>query len=328
MDVDSSAAQETLGVTCFIAPDLPLVSIGVPVYNGGQHLRSTLNCLLEQDYPRLEVLIADNGSTDDTAEIATEFARIYPFMHYYRHAENIGAPANFMSLVHKANGKYFMWASTHDRWSSGIISRAVDAMEADKTIVLSYAVPYWITTAGEEIPIETTLVDTRTSSKVTRFVVLLWGLTACPHFYGVHRIDVLKRMKPFRKMFGPDNLLLAELACKGSFAVLAGEKFYMRQLGDFNDWCSYFRKLHITLSAKSHNELYWEFINTHLKLVIEEFPNWKERLPLLGIVLFCMFTKYRWVPQTIKDAHDKQPCVSPSVSAGVLADLSPAVRTR
>lgn len=153
--------------------NLPLVTIGVPVYNGGEHLRQTLNSLLQQDYARLEIIIADNASTDDTAEIAREYANTYPNIIYHRHPENLGSAVNFTKLTEMAHGKYFMWAATHDKWSSSMISRAVEVMESDSTVVVSYPLPYWLTAEGKEIPVDTTLIDTRTSTKVSRFVITI-----------------------------------------------------------------------------------------------------------------------------------------------------------
>lgn len=286
--------------------DLPLVTIGVPVYNGAEHLRLTLNSLLEQDYPRIEILISDNASTDDTSQIAREYERTYPNIRYHRHPENLGSAVNFTTLTEMARGKYFMWAATHDKWTSSIISRAVEVMEQDRTIVVSYAVPYWLTADGLEVPIDTTLVDTRSSSKLTRFVTTIWSLTACPQIYGVHRLESIRKMMPCRKMFGPDTFILARLSCMGSFAVLHDQKFFLRQLGDFNDWSSYFRKLDLQLTSTSARDLYWDFINAHLKLVCDEFPLLTERLPLLLVVLFCMLTKYKWIPEKIEEACAKQ----------------------
>ena len=46
----------------------PLVSIGVPIFNGEKGLRSALDALIEQSYKNIEVIVSDNASTDDTAE--------------------------------------------------------------------------------------------------------------------------------------------------------------------------------------------------------------------------------------------------------------------
>lgn len=301
--------------------DLPLVTIGVPVYNGAEHLRITLNSLLEQDYPRLEILISDNASTDETADIALEYARTYPCIRYHRHPENLGSAVNFTTLTEMARGKYFMWAATHDKWTCSIISRAVEIMEKDAGVLVSYAVPYWLTSDGKETPIDTTLIDTRSSSKIARFVTTLWGLTACPQIYGVHRLQSIREMMPCRKMFGPDTFILARLSCKGSFAVLHDQKFFLRQLGDFNDWSSYFRKLDLKLTKTSVKDLYWDFIKAHLQLVSDEFPSLLEKIPLMFIVMFCMLTKYKWIEEKIHEAclkegldvaplrrAEKQPC--------------------
>jgi glycosyltransferase involved in cell wall biosynthesis len=286
--------------------NLPLVTVGVPVYNGAEHLRHTLDSLLEQDYPRMEILISDNASTDDTAEIAREYVRTYPNIIYHRHPENLGSAVNFTTLTEMARGKYFMWAATHDKWTSSIVSRAVDVMERDQNVHVCYAVPYWLMADGTEVPIDTTLIDTRSSTKVARFVITIWSLTACPQIYGVHRLSSIRQMMPCRKMFGPDTYIIARLACKGAFAVLHDQKFFLRQLGDFNDWSSYFRKLDLQVNSNSSRELYHDFIKAHLRLVWDEFPSWTERIPLAIIVLFCMLKKYNWVPEKIGEACRKQ----------------------
>lgn len=58
--------------------DLPLISIVTPSFNQGKFLRETLESLVAQDYPRLEVIIQDGGSTDDSAAIAQDFAQRWP----------------------------------------------------------------------------------------------------------------------------------------------------------------------------------------------------------------------------------------------------------
>ena len=53
----------------------PLVSIGVPVYNGEQYLEECLNSILIQTYQNWECVIIDNFSTDNTNAIASEFVK-------------------------------------------------------------------------------------------------------------------------------------------------------------------------------------------------------------------------------------------------------------
>lgn len=57
---------------------LPLISIVTPSFNQGRFLRETLQSLVDQEYPNLEVIIQDGGSTDDSVPIAEEFVRHHP----------------------------------------------------------------------------------------------------------------------------------------------------------------------------------------------------------------------------------------------------------
>ena len=52
----------------------PLVTIGMPTYNGARYLAQSLDSLLGQDYPNWELLISDNCSTDETERIARSYA--------------------------------------------------------------------------------------------------------------------------------------------------------------------------------------------------------------------------------------------------------------
>ena len=73
----------------------PLVSIGLPVFNGEKSLAQALDALLDQDYSNLEVIISDNGSTDRTSEICEEFLLKDSRIKYYRSSKNLGSNWNF-----------------------------------------------------------------------------------------------------------------------------------------------------------------------------------------------------------------------------------------
>src|SRR5688572_12366625 len=79
-----------------IPPDnSPLVSVGVPVYNGEQCLSEALESVLAQDYPNLEVIICDNASEDGTEAICRTIASEDGRVRYLRNRTNIGLLANF-----------------------------------------------------------------------------------------------------------------------------------------------------------------------------------------------------------------------------------------
>ena len=92
----------------------PLVSIGMPVYNGEEYLEAAVASALAQDYPNLEVLIVDNASDDGTAEIARRFAEQDPRVRYHRNESNIGFLPNFRRALEMAQGRYFTWLAHDD----------------------------------------------------------------------------------------------------------------------------------------------------------------------------------------------------------------------
>jgi glycosyltransferase involved in cell wall biosynthesis len=90
------------------------VSIGVPVFNGGEFLRETLDSILAQDYTDFELIISDNASTDNTEEICRDYRARDSRIRYVRQSENIGGYNNYKFLLDSALGEYFMWSAADD----------------------------------------------------------------------------------------------------------------------------------------------------------------------------------------------------------------------
>lgn len=114
----------------------PLVSIGMPVRNGADHLRGALESLRSQTYHHFEIFISDNASTDATREICEEYAKKDPRVRFVRHEKNIGAIPNFAFLKQNASGDYFMWAAYDDLWDPRFLASCVGVLERDPSLAL------------------------------------------------------------------------------------------------------------------------------------------------------------------------------------------------
>lgn len=93
---------------------IPLISIGMPVYNGEKTISAALDSILAQTFTDFELIISDNASTDNTAEICEKYVINDSRIRCVRQSENIGAAKNFLYVLEQARAKYFMWAASDD----------------------------------------------------------------------------------------------------------------------------------------------------------------------------------------------------------------------
>ena len=85
----------------------PLVTVGIPCFNGARYLREALDSIRAQDHDNLEILIGDNASTDESLAIALEAEADDDRVTVMHSEENHGAAWNYNRLVDAAAGAYF-----------------------------------------------------------------------------------------------------------------------------------------------------------------------------------------------------------------------------
>jgi len=124
--------------------NLPLVTIVTPSYNQGRFIRATIESVLSQDYPRIEYIIMDGGSTDETAGIASEYAgRLLWFSEKDRgqsHAINKG--------FRMAKGEIVSWLNSDDVILPGAVAHAVRAFQRNAQLGAVYGEGYQIDVNG------------------------------------------------------------------------------------------------------------------------------------------------------------------------------------
>lgn len=109
----------------------PLVSIGLPVFNGEEYLFQALQSLVEQSYMNIEILISDNASDDATWDIIQSFSALDSRIKPIRQDENIGASANYQFVLREATGDFFMWASHDDIWAKNWVEVLLNEFRPD-----------------------------------------------------------------------------------------------------------------------------------------------------------------------------------------------------
>lgn len=117
---------------------MPLVAIGVPLYNEEEYIEQTISSALNQSYTNFEVLVSDNCSTDRSLEIVQRIAKFDKRLKIHRHKENKGSFLNFEFLLKESKSKYFMWLGAHDILQVDFIETSVDKLENNKNVVAVY----------------------------------------------------------------------------------------------------------------------------------------------------------------------------------------------
>lgn len=115
----------------------PLVSVVIVAYNQQDFIAEAIQSAVDQDYPNLEVVVADDASTDDTPAIIAEFQvrfpkRVVPVLN----TVNGGITANCNSALRACRGKYIAFMGGDDVLLAGKIAAQVAWMEADPERVM------------------------------------------------------------------------------------------------------------------------------------------------------------------------------------------------
>lgn len=206
----------------------PLVSIGLPVYNGAMYLRQAIDSILAQTFVDFELVICDNASTDETEEICLDYARRDPRVRYHRNETNIGGSRNHNRVFELSRGEYFAWAGHDDVRAPTFLERTVRVLDADPAIVLCFSTTCWIDASGRVIAIRPFGPRADSSDPVERFRELIrmdHNLDPC---YGLIRSDVLRQTRLEGQYADSDRVLLAELALHGRFFQIREELLFRR----------------------------------------------------------------------------------------------------
>lgn len=116
----------------------PSVSVVIPCYNYGHFLPGAVASALDQPGVDVDVLIVDDASVDDSAEVARGIARCDNRVNTLIHPSNKGHIATYRAGLERATGEYVVLLSADDLLAPGSLTRSVALMEAYPEVVLTY----------------------------------------------------------------------------------------------------------------------------------------------------------------------------------------------
>jgi glycosyltransferase involved in cell wall biosynthesis len=210
----------------------PLVTVGLPTYNGSRFLREAIESILAQDLEDFELVISDNGSTDATEEIARATSARDPRVRYQRVAENRGAAWNYNRVLALARGRYFKWAADDDICAPSFLRRCADELDRSPAAVVAFPQTTIIDEHGEPTgTLDDDDLDLRAPDPVERLSQLLRHRIEWHPVFGVIRTEALRRTRGISTLTLSDAALLAELAMLGEFHQVP-ERLFLRRYHD------------------------------------------------------------------------------------------------
>jgi glycosyltransferase involved in cell wall biosynthesis len=193
-----------------------MLTIGLPVCNGGKRLKTAIDSLLSQTYGDFVLHVSDNASTDDTPVICQGAAERDSRVVWTRQPKNIGADENFRFVLQNCHTPFFMWAAHDDCWKDTFIEKNLALLLNDPLATASISkVAFQRNGAQVYLSQSTHALTESVSDNLQDFFA---NPADASRLYAIHRTEALKRSFPAIATFhAMDWLIIALTLLEGHY---------------------------------------------------------------------------------------------------------------
>jgi glycosyltransferase involved in cell wall biosynthesis len=212
-----------------------LVSIGMPIHNGENYVKEAINSIIKQKYKNWELIISDNGSTDNTEKICRSYVKKDKRIKYFQHETNKGAAWNFNNCFNLSSGVYFKWAPHDDNLAPEFISECVDALNKNHDVVVSYTLVNMFDAEGKVLKVYTDDANFNGAFAHQRYRQFfdMYKLSGwCNPIFGLFRREMLAKTVLIGNWLAADLTLLGEAVLYGNFYQIDKPLSYQRMHKD------------------------------------------------------------------------------------------------
>lgn len=167
-----------------------LVSIVTPSYNQARYLEETMRSVLEQDYPHIEYIVVDGGSTDGSREIIEKYA---DRLAWWVSEKDRGQTDAINKGFARARGDVLAWLNSDDTYQPGAVREAVEFLQRNPQVGLVYGDANYIDEHGRVIG--------RFPAAQTDYRRLRQGYVHIPQQAAFFRADLWRRVGPLDDSF-------------------------------------------------------------------------------------------------------------------------------
>ena len=212
---------------------MSLVSIGIPVYNGQNYIRESINSVLSQTFDDFELIISDNASTDDTKEICMEFAGRDSRVRYHRNDENLGYAKNFNKVFELSSGTYFKWIPHDDIIHPTFLEKCIRVMDEFPDVIGVFPGMAYIDERGKVIQYcskDYSIMGEDHAGRLRELMNLeIDGTEIFWSIYSLLRRDVLGKTSLHGTYVASDRVLLLELVLQGKIKHIDDMLLFIRK---------------------------------------------------------------------------------------------------
>jgi glycosyltransferase involved in cell wall biosynthesis len=255
----------------------PLVSIAIPTYNRAHTLRRALESALAQTHVNLEVVVSDDGSSDETEALSRELCANDARIRYLRSEVNRGLAANHNLLFAELRGEYAMLLSDDDWLEPTYVERCLAILRERGDHVLVCGSARYV--RDDEVVRDGAVLNLEQPTARARVVAYIRGVDENGLLYGLMPRTVLQRAAPMRNVLANDWLLVAAIVAQGK-AVTLEDTHVLRELGGAS---AAFAKLTTTFGL----------------------PSWQARVPHL-VIAWQLMTDVAWRAKVYRDLSTAQ----------------------
>lgn len=225
-------------------PALPLVSIITPSFNQASFLEETITSVMTQDYPRIEYIIMDGGSTDGSVDVIQKYA---DRLAYWESAKDKGQTDAINKGFNRASGDILAWINSDDTYNPKAVGEAVKFLIEHPETAIVYADCNFINEHGEVIG--------KFASRQTDYAKLRRGYVHIPQQTMFFRAEYWKQLGPLDPSFyfAMDYDLWVRIAKQAPIQYLSGKT-----------WANF--RIHTSSKTNVNDERGWqEMLRVHYR---------------------------------------------------------------